>query len=263
MTSSAPDPVDHAKSGARRQFDAWAAAYDRSILNRLLFRPSYLLMLDEVARWLRERSDAGVSAHKPFRLLDAGCGTATFATLLRGTGWPLEVLCLDYSFNMCAAARAKLSVASFTSSGENTLGVAGVGDTPSGSVDGALTAITLETCRRTAVLNADSEHLPFDSQTIDVITCANSFHHYPRQARVIQEMHRVLRPGGRFILLDGFRDNCIGWFVFDVVVTGVEKNVHHATWRELDAMFRDAGFTRVDRRRQGVIAPVLATIGTR
>ena len=263
MTPLSPKSADRAKSGARRQFDAWATAYDRSILNKLLFRPSYLLMLEEVARWLRERSAAGVESDRPFRLLDVGCGTATFAALLRGTGWPVEVLCMDYSFNMCATALAKLSAAMFRPSRQCVVSAAGSGLARTSPVNDAPFTTTSESMETPVVVNADSEHLPFDDQSLDVITCANSFHHYPRQSGVVREMRRVLKPGGRLILLDGFRDNCIGWFVFDVMVTGIEKNVHHATWRELDAMFHDAGFVRVERRRRGVIAPILATIGTR
>ena len=37
------------------------------------------------------------------------------------------------------------------------------------------------------------------------MTCANSFHHYPHQDLAVREMRRVLRPGGRLILVDGYR----------------------------------------------------------
>ena len=84
-------------------------------------------------------------------------------------------------------------------------------------------------------IQADSERLPFGRGTFDVVTCANSFHHYPHQDRAVAEMHRVLRPGGRLLLIDGYRDAPWGWFIYDVCVAGVEGAVQHASARR----FRD------------------------
>ena len=53
------------KGRAKAQFDAWAGVYDRSLLNHFLFRPSYITLMEEVARWYSEHRRA-------FRLLDAG-----------------------------------------------------------------------------------------------------------------------------------------------------------------------------------------------
>ena len=61
-------------------------------------------------------------------------------------------------------------------------------------------------------MQGDSERLPFATGTFDVVTCANSFHHYPHQDRAVAEMHRVLQPGGRLMLIDGYRDAPWGWF---------------------------------------------------
>ena len=33
-------------------------------------------------------------------------------------------------------------------------------------------------------------------------------------------MRRVLRPGGRLMIIDGFRDNAIGWVVLDIITAG-------------------------------------------
>ena len=55
-------------------------------------------------------------------------------------------------------------------------------------------------------VQGDSERLPFATGSFDFVTCTNSFHHYPRQNRAVVEMHRVLRPGGRLLIIDGYRD---------------------------------------------------------
>lgn len=51
-------------------------------------------------------------------------------------------------------------------------------------------------CERAVPVQGDSERLPFADGAFDVVTCANSFHHYPHQDRAVAEMYRVLKPGG-------------------------------------------------------------------
>lgn len=218
------------KGSAQKRFDRWAAEYDRSILNTLLFRPCYMAMCQEIAKF-------HVDSPGPFTVLDVGCGTGSFASLLLATSWPATVLGLDYSGEMCRRAADKL--------------LAGGEASTSGDGDD----------RRVFILQADSEHIPLADSSVDLVTCANSFHHYPHQPEVVREVHRVLRPGGRFILLDGFRDNAIGWFVFDVLVTRAEKDVHHCAWTEIDRFFHQAGFEVIGRRKINTFIPILVTVG--
>lgn len=44
--------------------------------------------------------------------------------------------------------------------------------------------------------------LPFAASTFDVAVCRNACHHFPSPLAVMQEMARVLRPGGRVIVED-------------------------------------------------------------
>ena len=46
------------------------------------------------------------------------------------------------------------------------------------------------------------DRLPFPARTFDVTVCRNSFHHFPAPRAVMDEMARVLRPGGRAIVED-------------------------------------------------------------
>ena len=46
----------------------------------------------------------------------------------------------------------------------------------------------------------DAEFLPYPDQSFDVVLCMQSFHHYPNPEGVLEEVYRVLRPGGRFLL---------------------------------------------------------------
>jgi ubiquinone/menaquinone biosynthesis C-methylase UbiE len=210
------------KARALREFDDWAGSYDRSLLHHFLFRPSYRVFLEEIAEWQRQRTAA-------FRVLDIGCGTGELAAMLAKSSWPVEAVGLDYVPAMCSQARQK---------------AAGHGLGP-----------------RARFIAGDSEFLPFAAGSFDVITCSNSFHHYPHQQAVVHEVRRLLRPGGMFILIDGFRDNVIGWVAFDVIIAKVEKHVHHAPWSVIDGYFRTAGFQRIRRRKFNFWMPLCATIG--
>jgi ubiquinone/menaquinone biosynthesis C-methylase UbiE len=164
----------------------------------------------------------------PGRVLDIGCGTGEFAARLAGRGW--EVLALDLCEPMVRQARVK--------------------------------AASVKTSGAVSVAVGDSEHLPFASGSLDVVTCANSFHHYPHQAKVVREMHRVLRPGGRLLLLDGWPDQFMGRIMYDVIITRVEGgSVWHRESHHMLAMFEDAGFCGIVQRRTYSVFPILLTIG--
>jgi ubiquinone/menaquinone biosynthesis C-methylase UbiE len=115
--------------------------------------------------------------------------------------------------------------------------------------------------RQTMPIQGDSERLPFRDGAFDVVTCANSFHHYPHQDRAIQEMHRVLKPGGRIFLLDGSRDGLWGWFIYDICVTAAEGDVRHVAAGELRKLFRAAGFAQIVQKVYQGSAPFLLTEG--
>jgi len=110
-------------------------------------------------------------------------------------------------------------------------------------------------------VQGDSERLPFADNSFDAITCTHSFHHYPRQEQVVAEMHRVLRPGGRLLIIDGDRDRAWGWLVFNVVVVLMEGAVRHLTGRAFEKMYHAKGFADVQQRRHGGLLPFLLTVG--
>lgn len=210
------------KALAKSEFEAWAGTYDRSLLNRFLFQPSYRVFLGELQAWRGGRTE-------PFDLLDIGCGTGTFDAMLVGSPLSARVVGLDYAEAMCRVGSEKAHHA-------------GVAD-------------------RLRYVNADSQHLPFADASFDVVTCSNSFHHYPDQQQVVHEMRRVLRPGGRLMLIDGFRDNVVGWVAFDVIIGHVEKEVFHAPWSKIHEYFVSAGFREIRRRKFSFWMPGLLTVG--
>jgi len=114
---------------------------------------------------------------------------------------------------------------------------------------------------RLHLVQGDSQRLPFEDNSFDLITCTHSFHHYPQQHKVLAEMHRVLRRGGRLLILDGNRDGLLGWLLYDIMVVMMEGPVRHLTSGAFRSMYEDAGFENVSQQRRGGLLPFLLTMG--
>ena len=88
---------------------------------------------------------------------------------------------------------------------------------------------------------ASSESLPFGNETFQSILCSNSFHHYENPVRALREIKRVLKPDGRFVLLDSARDVSLGVWLQDRIHRCFEKShVRYYTTNEMAQLLGDA-----------------------
>jgi len=55
-------------------------------------------------------------------------------------------------------------------------------------------------------VKGDVQLMPFPDNEIDFVLSTGAFHHWREGSRALQEFHRVLKPGGQFIVLDLRRD---------------------------------------------------------
>lgn len=141
------------------------------------------------------------------RVADLGCGSGVFTQLLRQAGY--NPVGLDLSPMLIAAGRAKYP---------------GV-----------------------ELLEGDIEALPFADNSLDGVLLAGVVHHFPDPSRCAAEMHRVLRPGGKFMAFDPNRRNPFMWAYRDrssilYSPVGVTVNERPVVAEEVRAVFRQAGF---------------------
>jgi len=89
---------------------------------------------------------------------------------------------------------------------------------------------------------ADAHDLPFGDEAFDIVVCASTLHYFTHPDQVLGEARRVLRPGGRLVVLDWCRDfwTCR---VMDAMLQLVDP-AHGAcyTLGELRALLRKSGF---------------------
>lgn len=96
----------------------------------------------------------------------------------------------------------------------------------------------------------DAEHLPFDADSFDTVVCALSLCTIPSPAAAVGEMRRVLRPGGRLLLLDHIGSHwpplyAAQWLVERVTVRAAGE---HFTRRHLP-LVKAAGFQVLETER--------------
>jgi ubiquinone/menaquinone biosynthesis C-methylase UbiE len=88
-----------------------------------------------------------------------------------------------------------------------------------------------------AYVVADAEHLPFLDTTFDLVTVRVAPHHYADVRAATREMARVLRPGGRLVLIDNVSpaDPALDTFLNDIEWRRDPSHVRSYTeheWRE-------------------------------
>lgn len=144
------------------------------------------------------------------RLLDVGCGTG--GAVLAAARRPIDRACgIDVSPGMVARARAN------------------AGDQANAEFHAA-----------------DAEAIPYPDAQFTVAVCTNSFHHYSDPVRALVEIRRVLRPGGRLVLVDPDRAGCLWVWGWDRVLRLAERShVRYYTAPEIQRLLRAAGFDSV------------------
>jgi SAM-dependent methyltransferase len=98
---------------------------------------------------------------------------------------------------------------------------------------------------RDPLVRGDACKLPFGNSTFDGVLCTNAFHHYPDPPGALGEMRRVLKPGGRAVLVDPRLDSLLSRITIfggEAMVFGMRVHLHDP--HEWLALCARAGFER-------------------
>jgi len=169
------------------------------------------------------------------RALDVACGTGDLTRLLARAGAG-RVVGADFCDEMLARARAKPPIAE---------------------------SAPIEYVR------ADAMDLPFEDAAFDVVTIAFGLRNVADPARAVNEFHRVLRPGGRLVILEFDRpaSPVLAWLndlycrrIMPITATLISRDRSGAyrylprsveTFLDRQAiaqLLRDGGFTEIEQR---------------
>jgi 2-polyprenyl-6-hydroxyphenyl methylase/3-demethylubiquinone-9 3-methyltransferase len=100
------------------------------------------------------------------------------------------------------------------------------------------------------------EELPYPDNTFDIVTCVDVLEHVASPATSVREIHRVLKPGGRFLydtINRTLRSRIVMIWLPERILGIVPKGAHD--WRdfitpaEMDTYLKTAGFTPIGEGR--------------
>jgi Methylase involved in ubiquinone/menaquinone biosynthesis len=98
----------------------------------------------------------------------------------------------------------------------------------------------------------DSEHLPWNDRSFDVVTCSASFHHYPVPKLFLKEVRRVLRTGGILMIADPFTSNELLRFFTNLVIKFSKSgDVRIYSQKEMQELLENCGFTLIKWETKG------------
>jgi len=90
---------------------------------------------------------------------------------------------------------------------------------------------------------ASSESIPYPDAAFDAVVCTCSFHHYGRPAEALADIHRVMKPGATFVILDSARDVSLPIWLQDRFRRYFEQShVTYYTTGEMRGLLSSAGF---------------------
>lgn len=182
---------------------------------------------DRVNKWMTFGQDKNwrksVAKHATdgMKVLEVGCGPGSFAETISG----VDLTCLDPSAEMLRVAKKRVDLAR-----ERT------GDNPADYVQ------------------AIAEDIPLESETYDRVFCLFSFRDFRDKKKGLEEIYRVLKPGGKLVICDAGKANSVhGFFgkiwmatVVQVMARIITKEKNHP-WKGLARSYTHYGTNKYYR----------------
>ena len=98
---------------------------------------------------------------------------------------------------------------------------------------------------------APAESLPFADGMFDAVLCADALHHIKRHGRALDEIARVLKPGGRAVIQEFHIRGVRGWLFFLFERLFIDRSVFISPER-LERMMAQRRFTGRIRKLPGL-----------
>ena len=102
------------------------------------------------------------------------------------------------------------------------------------------------------LLEGEAENLPFDNAGFDLITSTNALHYFPDAIAALQEMRRVISPGGNLVITDWCRDYFWMKLLDRILPWTQHAHVHTYSTTELEQKLSENGFKVVSRTRKKI-----------
>ncbi|RFU65256.1 class I SAM-dependent methyltransferase [Peribacillus glennii] len=99
---------------------------------------------------------------------------------------------------------------------------------------------------------ADAESLPFLDNTFDAVTCRIAPHHFPQPEKFVKEAARVLKQGGKFLLIDNIapEEKELDDFVNLLEKMRDESHVRSYSIKEWKDWFEQTGLTLIKAKQR-------------
>lgn len=100
-------------------------------------------------------------------------------------------------------------------------------------------------------VKGDAENLPFPSESFDIVTCRIAPHHFPNVGRFIEEVHRVLKFNGQFLLDDNVTPEDDELDQFYNTIEKIRDYSHFRAWKKTEwlRMLELSGFEIIEWHR--------------
>lgn len=146
-------------------------------------------------------------------LLDVGCGSGILIKFLLDANRGMKLFGLDITPKMVEVAKRKFA-------------------------NNSTVKITL----------GSAVKMPYRDNSFDYVTCASSFHHHPDPLQSAREMVRVLKPGGKLLILDMCIEGLLRKILFKVEnVYHNEGKVFRLTNKEMFDLYQKVGLKQIEQ----------------
>ncbi len=163
-----------------------------------------------------------VRLFQPTNILDLGCGTAELIIQILQRYDDAKLHGIDLSKGMLAVAEQKLQ-------------------------------------GQAELVHGDSQYLPYSDESMDMIICNDSFHHYPQPSAVISEIHRVLKPQGVLVIGDCYQPLLTRWIMNFYMKFSNDGDVKIYSKKEFVSMLSEH-FTKIHWVKVNAVSCIVAAI---